>query len=492
MKLDRIRKIIFFIFLSFTANYAQHISLEDAVEFALVHNQKIKQYEAKLEQKKYQNLEAFGNFLPKIDLVGSYTHLNDPLTIDLDPIRQAMIQMQSSNQVEFANIYNILQGNASLNDQERAGLYQQYSSNLNELLPAFQETLKKQDYKTATIVGIQPLFTGGKILAAKKYASLEEESAKVELKQIHDEVVKETTQKYLAVVLVKDVIKVREDVLQLVTMHRNRADKFLKQGLIANYNLLRAEVAVADAEKNLAEDKNKLDLAYLSLKSTMGLDLNENIEIYDSLTLIDSNVSLDTMISSAEKNNLVLKLLELKKSAVDEKYNVERSNFLPTIAAFGKYELYPEYLSALEPRWAAGISLNLNLFNGLKDYSKLQSASYLIDELDYLKADVERKINLLVKKNFVDVKNAKENFIKNLKTVELANENLRLNNKRFETGLGTSLEVVDASLSYEKTLIDSKTYIYEYYTSLSELYFNSGNAEMILTILSYEETKNEL
>jgi len=295
MKSNRIRKIFFVIFLSFTANYAQQISLEDAVEFALAHNQKIKQYEAKLGQKKYQNLEAFGNFLPKIDLVGSYTHLNEPLTIDLDPIRQAMIQMQSSNQVEFANIYNILQGNASLNDQERAGLYQQYSSNLNELLPAFQETLKKQDYKTATIVGIQPLFTGGKILAAKKYASLEEESAQVELKLIHDEVVKETTQKYLAVVLVKDVIKVREDVLQLVTMHRNRAEKFLKQGLIANYNLLRAEVAVADAEKRLAEDKNKLDLAYLSLKSTMGLDLNESIEIYDSLTLKDSNVSLDTM-----------------------------------------------------------------------------------------------------------------------------------------------------------------------------------------------------
>ena len=492
MKSNRIRKIFFFIFLSFTANYAQQISLEDAVEFALVHNQKIKQYEAKLEQKKYQNLEAFGNFLPKIDLVGSYTHLNDPLTIDLDPIRQAMIQMQSSNQVEFANIYNILQGNASLNDQERAGLYQQYSSNLNELLPAFQETLKKQDYKTATIVGIQPLFTGGKILAAKKYASLEEESAQIELKQICDEVINETTQKYLAVVLVKDIINVREDVINLTIKHRDRADKLLKQGLIANYNLLRAEVAVADAEKNLGEDKNKLDLAYLSLKSTMGLDLTENIEISDSLYFIESNERLDTLLSSAEAKNLVLQLLEIKKDEADEKFNVERSNFLPTVAAFGKYELYPEYLSSLEPRWAVGISLSFNLFNGLKDYSKIQAANYLIDEVSYLQTDIKRKIELLVNKNFVDVTNAKEKYIKNQTTTKLANENLRLNNKRFDTGLGTSLEVVDANLSYEKTMIDSKTYLYEYYNSLSELYYNSGNAKKILTILSNKENENEI
>lgn len=492
MKTEIIKKILLLIIFIFTFNYAQQISIEDAVNYALMHNHKIKQYKARLEQKKYQNLEALGNFLPKLDLVGSYTHLNDPITIDLNPIRQAMIQMQSSNQVEFANIYTILQGNNPLNDQQKANLYQQYYSNLDQLLPAFQETLKKQDFKSATIVGLQPLFTGGKILAAKNFASIEEESAQVELKQIRDEVIKETTQKYLSVVLIKDVIKVREDVLQLVTMHKNKADKFLKQGLIANHNLLRAEVAQAEAEKNLAEDKNKLKLAYLSLKSAIGLDLNENIEVSDSLSLYDFSISLDSIVAEAEYNNLVVQLLELKKSAVNEKYNLERSSFLPTLAAFGKYELYPEYLSALDPKWAVGISINLNLFNGLKDYSRLQSASYLIDELDYLKADVKRKINLLVNKNFVDVQNAKEKFIKNQKTLELAKENLRLNDKRFETGLGTSLEVVDASLSYEKAMVDSKNYLFDYYCALSELYFNSGNAEKIISILSNKENKNEI
>ncbi|MFN3871902.1 MAG: TolC family protein [Ignavibacterium sp.] len=481
------KKITAVMILFFSTAYSQSLTIEDAIDYAMKHNQQIKQYEAKLSQKEYQNLEALGNFLPQINLISSYTHLNDPIGIDLDPIRQAMIQLQSKNQVEFANIYNILQGNPQLTNEQRNLLFGQFSTQLNSLIPPFTKELKKQDNKTATIVGTQPIFTGGKLLAAKKYSSLDEKAAEIELKQIKDEVTKEVIKKYLAVVMMNDVVKIRIDVVESIKKHRDRADKMLKQGLISNHNLLRAEVALADAEKNLFEEKNKLELAYLALKSEMGMDLNEVITINDSLIYQEFNESIENYITLAKTNNFILNLIELKKQQAEQKFNIERSSFLPTLAAFGKYELYPEYLSALEPRWAVGLSLNINLFNGFRDYAKLQTADYLIDEVNALLKNAEDKVTLLINKNFKDVINSREKYLRNQTTIALAKENLRLNEKRFETGLGTSLEVVDANLVYEKSLLDSESFLFEYYSNLTELYSVSGNTQNVLKILKNKE-----
>lgn len=481
------KKFVTILILINTLTFGQSIQLEDAIDYALKKNQLIKQYELRLTQKEYQNLEALGNFLPQINFNYSYTHLNDPIGIDLDPIRQAMIQLQAKNQVEYANIYNLLQGNPQLSDIQRSILLEQYSNQLNSLIPPFTKELKKQDYKTATITGLQLIFTGGKLLAAKKYASLDEASAQKELKQIKDEVTKEVIKKYLTVVLLNDVIKIREQVVESVKKHRDRADKMMKQGIISNHNLLRAEVALADAEKNLFEERNKLELAYLALKNDMGMDLNEQITIDDSLSFNEFNDSIESLINQAKNDNIILQLIELKKQQVEQKYKVERSSFLPTIAAFGKYELYPEYLSALEPRWAVGLTMNLNLFNGLRDYAKLQAANYLIDEVNSLQKNFQDKISLLVNKYYKDILNAEEKFIRNNSTISLATENLRLNEKRFETGLGTSLEVVDANLAYEKALIDSKSYLFDYYSNLTDLYTTVGNPQKVISILKNKE-----
>lgn len=481
------KKFVTLLILINTLAFGQSIQLEDALDYAWKNNSKMKQYEAKLNQKEYQNLEALGKFLPQINFNYSYTHLNDPIGIDLDPIRQAMIQLQAKNQVEYANIYNLLQGNPQLSDMQRSILFDQYSNQLNSLIPPFTKELKKQDYKTATITGLQPIFTGGKLLAAKKYASLDEASAQKELKQIKDEVTKEVIKKYLAVVLLNDVIKIREQVVESVKKHRDRADKMMKQGVISNHNLLRAEVALADAEKNLFEERNKLELAYLALKNEMGMDLNEQITIDDSLLFNEFNDSIESLLNEAKNENTILQLIELKKQQAEQKYKVERSSFLPTIAAFGKYELYPEYLSAIEPRWAVGLTMNLNLFNGLRDYAKLQAADYLIEEVNSLQKNLEDKISLLVNKNYKDILNAGEKYIRNNSTISLATENLRLNEKRFETGLGTSLEVIDANLAYQKALIDSKSYLFDYYSNQIELYTTVGNPQKLISILKNKE-----
>jgi len=466
---------------------AQSFGLEEAVDFSLDHNPRIKQYEERLVQKEYSNLESTGNFLPQINLTGSYNHLNDPLVMDLSPIRTAMINIQANNQVEFTNIYNLLQGNQALTEVQRSALLGQYTGYLESKIPSFTKTLKDQDYRSATLIGIQPIFAGGKLIAAKNYSSDEEEVAKLELEQVKEQITKETIQAYLNVILLKDVIKTRTEVLNGIKYHKEQAEKLFKEGIIANYHLLRADVAVADAEISLMEDRNRYDLAIISLKNTIGMDINQEIEIDDSLSFSPMTEVLDTLQNNAQINQPLLKIIELKKDAAVQKYNLERSSFLPTISAYGKYELIPDELSALEPKWAVGLQASINLFNGFKDYSKVQNAEHLEEEINYLQADIKNKIDLLVNKTYKDVLNAKEKYEKLNSNLDLARENQRLNSKRFSTGLGTSLEVIDAHLALQKVLMDRDRALYDYFNSMTELFQSTGNTKTLITIWNKKE-----
>ncbi len=483
------KKLLFIVFM-LTASLsiiAQELTIREALNIALSNNEKIKQYKERLEQKEYEVYTAWGNFLPTISLDGAYTHLNDQLEIDLSPIRSGMIQLQAGTQVELANIYNILSTGTPLTNVQKGGLLNQYLSGLDNLLPAFKQTLKKQDYYQAAFVGIQPLFLGGKLWAAKTFSEAERDAAKIELLKTENEVTSEVFVNCFNYILVKQVVETRKNVLEGMKRHEKDAQKLFDEGLIANYHLLRAKVAVSEAERNLSDDLNNLDLAMIALKSCLGIDDTSKITVSDSLLFKDNNLNLNEMLSKAEINQPILQMIEQKKIAASQKFNVERSNFLPQVAAFGKYEIYPQYLSALEPRWAVGIQLKFNIFNGFKDYTKLESAIHLENEVDMIYSGAKRQVNLWVNKAYKDMDNYRTKYNKLQASLNLADENLRMNEKRFESGLGTSLEVIDARLSLEKVEIDRLVALNQYYKSLTELNLAIGSPTNVLNILENSE-----
>lgn len=462
--------------------FSQSLSLEDAVKQALERNEKVKQYEEKLIQKKYQDLESWGNFLPSVNLEASYNHLNDPLVIDLNPIREVIIQLQTQNMLNMAVMQN-----PAMSEQEKAYRTSQYTAALNQNIPAFTETLKEQDYKSAALVGVQPIFMGGKILAGKKFASAEKKSAEFELIKSQNEIIQETVTNYLAAALLHDVVKTRFDVVNGVSRHLKNAERLNQEGMIASYHVLRAKVALDEAERNLLDDQSKLEMALLALKNTIGYAESDPLIISDSLSFANFNDSLASCIEKALINQPALKIIEYKKDAASQKFAAERSNFLPQVAAFGKYEMYPEYQSMMEPRWIVGLQLKFNLFNGFKDYARLQSASHLEKEVSFIEADAKKKVELWVNKSFRDMTNARTKYQKLLTSVDLAKENLRLNDARFQTGYGTSLEVIDAQLSLEKTEIEKLSSLFDYYKSLTDLLTASGTPEDILKIWNNKE-----
>ncbi len=475
-------RILLTVLILSAVSFAQTFTLQQAIEYGLKHNDRIRQFDERLYQKRYANYAAWGNFLPEIKLDARYTHLNAPLDIDLNFLREGLLQMQTSDQVQMANLQSLILNGRPLTPEELSQVQQLAYSSLNKALPPFNLHLKDQNFKTATLTAVQPLFLGGKLIAAKKFASAEKSAAEQELQKTRNEITREIVNRYLTVVMLKAVVRTRKDVLKGMQLHQKQAEALFKQGLIARTDVLRARVAVAEARRRLFDDQKKLELAKIALKQSMGLDENESLVLTDSLRFKAFNDSLAQLLKQAQKTQPVFQLLKAKEKAAAQKLTVERAEFLPQLAAFGKYEMYPEYLSILEPRWVVGLNLQLNLFNGFKKYNRVQQARHLKKEVHFLKKEVERKIQLWIHQSYRKMRNARQEYFQLAADIDLARENLTLQEKRFQTGLSTSLDVIDARLILEKEQIARYQALFQYYMALNDLFTAVGEPLKITTV----------
>jgi outer membrane protein TolC len=461
--------------------HSQTFTLVEAVRYAQEHNERVLQYQQRLEQRKYDYRATFGNFAPNVKLQGSVNHLNDALIIDLNPIRTAMIELQSKNQVELANLYTVVQGKPALSAAERQYVQQQARQGLDQALPAFEETLKKQDYYSAAFIVTQPLFLGGKLLAAHRYASAEQGYANSELIKVRNEVMQEVVERYLNVLLLKQVVQTRRDVLAGLQQHQQQAARLQEEGLIAPYHLLRAEVAVAEAERNLHDDLNRMDLAELALRQSCALSEEQRIILSDSLHYIPMPDST-LLIQQSVAGQPLLSMLKNKRRSAAQSLAVARAAYLPEIAAFGKYELYPEYLSALEPRWVIGVQASITLFDGFKRFQQVQSARHLQKEVAEYENYAWRQVTIWQNKALSEAWNSRTRYQKMAVNCRLAAESVRMTEKRFSAGLGASLEVVDSRLLQEKISLERLQSLYDYYRSLTDYYVASGKPEDLLQL----------
>lgn len=483
MKKIKMFSILIVLFAFSGINFGQELTLKEALNIAFKNNPELKIYKEKEKIAELKYKAAWGNFFPSLNFEGGFTRMNSAIELDLAPFRELIMNLQASNQVELRNIYSILAGNPSFTPAEKATLFKQYYGVLDSQIPSFNMKLKEQNYKNGRFTAVQPLFLGGKLIAYKNYRRAEREYSSFEKAKVKDELVNKIVTTYLKLKLIDNIIDVRKNAVRTIEAHKKQAEQLYEQGIISKVSITKAEVALAEANQKLNSELNNRKLLQLSLADLLGKDHLDSLSVSDEFYLKETQIDLKEALREAHQYQPVLQMVERKLLSADANYKIQRSDFLPTIAAFGMKEIYPEYLSVLEPKWAIGVQVKWNIFNGFKDYLELEEAEHIKKEAEYSKVKYRRMINLWVNKNYTDYKNAIDEYRSSLKTYELAKENLRINDKKFLAGMATSLEVIDAELSVEQAQISKYLSLYNYYYALTNLFTATGKPERILEYL---------
>ena len=448
-------------------------SLSSAVDSALANNNTVKLFKAKVMEMTERKQASVGNYLPKLSLYAGYTYFSDNMKFNTAKIKSSLDDILSKYGVQISN------GLYPLPPEINGSIYTTLF-NIFQQFPAYDLVIDQQQFPTAQLTLTQPLFTGGKIIAASDFSSTRYKTAKIKLKLTENEIIKQTVKEYLGIALLNEVVKVRRNAVNVIKKDKRVAIKLYAEGIIPKYYLLRADVALQNAELELQDTENKLHLAELALKSTLGLPEQEPIELTDSLKFIDFDIDLQTALTEADSLQPLLKIVDQMKEESEIYKDLKRSKFFPDIFAYARYGFFLKDKPLIMPPWILGVEMRLNIFNGFKDYHQLEAAKFLTEQAKFAKLEAKDKINLWVNKTVMESKQAKDKYLKMGTSLKLALQNYQIVSKRFEQGMATSLEVVDAILAYEGARVKRLSTLYDYYQALLDLNFATGNPMKIV------------
>lgn len=451
--------------------YAQrNISLEEALAIQSKNSPALQAINEELNQVEYNKKDAVGKFLPVVDFEASVTRIDDEIMIDLNDIRTAMFA------IEQQNLQMMSMTNPMIDPT-------QVMAGLDAAIPSFETQVQDKQFYNMSLKATWPIFTGGRLISNYSASKQEIKSINHKKKLESQKIQKTLIERYLALEMTTMVRELNDSLLMVVTNHAEQAESLNKHGMISYAELLRAKVALSDAKKQSREALRNQELSQKALQST--LQMEEEITTTTKLFYIENIPTLEQW-QSMSKNHPGLRYLESEKKRSKIGVNASRGNFFPTVALFGKTELYRGDLTILEPDWAVGAVLQYRIFDGFNNVQKYKKAKSVNRQVDRTFVQTKNDVNLLIEKLYRELEVALDEYSFMEDAEKLARESLRAQNLAFSEGISTSLGVISAQQSLLKVQVGKLKALYDLDKSYVDLLEIAGKIEDITNVLKTE------
>ena len=200
----------------------------------------------------------------------------------------------------------------------------------------------------------------------------------------------------------------------------------------------------------------------------------------------------DTLVANAEQQVLIsnpgIRAIDRQVDLNKAMIFAERSSYLPTLAAFGSYsysgitDQFSNFaLKDFNKNITVGLSLSLNLFQGLQTYAKVEQAQLEQRKTEKQRTGLERMLVMGVRAEVGNLKQAKKRVEVQEKTVETAERGYKIVTTRFLANAATQLEVNDAQIMLNQAKLNRMQAIFDYQVALASLDYLLGRIPNNLT-----------
>ncbi len=336
-----------------------------------------------------------------------------------------------------------------------AGQYQDEEKSLVQTFPGISD--QPHQNWNAGIQLVQDIYAGGKMVAALRAASATKKQALAQYQTTLSDTLLLVRVAYYDVLLASQQIVVNEASVKLLQKELDDQQRRFDAGTVPHFNVLRAEVAVANAKPALIHARSQYRIAKNVLVNLLGYNLPREVLEDIPMTLTDNfdtapwNLALPDAIQQALERRTELQ--DLRQQIKLQNLNVvsAKSGYKPTVAAFAGYNwvnnAFSTDLSDELDGWNVGGQVSWDIFDGALTAGKVKQAKALYHKSETELTDRSRQIELDVRTAYSDFIEAQEVLDSQSKVQEQAEESLREANARFNAGTGTQLDVLDAETS---------------------------------------------
>jgi outer membrane protein TolC len=190
--------------------------------------------------------------------------------------------------------------------------------------------------------------------------------------------------------------------------------------------------------------KNRRSFNASNINSILARPIYAGVQVVDVPANISHVVELEKAWDTAGKERSEIKMTDNQLKILNFQETAARSEYYPTLFAQGGYNYTENRYQFPSDNWSLIFGVHLNVFSGGSTKAGVSKVLYEKEQLLEQKKKLIDDINLEVEKSYLDLKNALEKIQVTKDAVSQGEENLRINKIRYEEGVGTSTDVVDA------------------------------------------------
>ena len=323
----------------------------------------------------------------------------------------------------------------------------------------------------------QVIYSGGQVSAALNAARIAEDSSFYTLRSVVDQVVASVRQQFYTVLLNRALIGVQEESVTLLSSQlRDQRNRF-EAGTVPRFNVLRAEVELANVQPALIRARNNYRTSQLRLAKLVGISWPTTADltpfpINGQLTYNKRDIDLQNSIDLAMEHRSFLKVQRQSILSEVQQIRIALAGYQPTLNANAGWQVRNDSssrdLSNEVDGWFFGVSGRWDIFDGFATSGRVQQARARLESAKVTYEDSVRQVDLEVQTSYSSVLEGRELIESQQKTVEQAREALRLARERLSAGAGTQLEVLDARVSLTQAQTTALQAVADYNSSLAE------------------------
>lgn len=318
-----------------------------------------------------------------------------------------------------------------------------------------------------------PLYTGGLVEGQIDVAKLGKTNAQEEILRVEQATKYSAIQGYYALLAYQELQGVYHEAVDNLQGHLDNVQAQYNVGTKARVDVLSSDVSLANAKTTAITADNNVAVAESNLNNILGLPLETKLNLADHQLPFDTyNISLQEATDYAMKYRPEVLQAAIAVQEAERNIDIADAGNKPTVAITGGNDWADNTFPGIDANkrsWKVAAGVTYNFYDGGATKAKVNQAKQDLLVARETEQKIREAVQLEVKQAYLNIRSAAQKVEETQTVVDQARENYRIQNIRYQAGVGINLDVLDAQLSLNEAQVNHIQALYDYNVGIAKL-----------------------
>lgn len=318
-----------------------------------------------------------------------------------------------------------------------------------------------------------PLYTGGLVEGKIDVAKLGKTNAQEEILRIEQATKYSAIEGYYGLLAYQELQGVYHEAVDNLQGHLDNVQAQYNVGTKAKVDVLSSDVSLANAKTTAITADNNVAIAESNLNNILGLPLETKLNLADHQLPFDTyNISLQEAMDYAMKYRPEVLQAAIAVQEAERSIDIADAGNKPTVAITGGNDWADNTFPGIDANkrsWKVAAGVTYNFYDGGATKAKVNQAKQDLLVARETEQKTRESVQLQVKQAYLNIRSAAQKVEETQTVVDQARENYRIQNIRYQAGVGINLDVLDAQLSLNQAQVNHIQALYDYNVGIAKL-----------------------